>query len=419
MRPALSLPAFLVLSVTLAPTGARGAEPLPTKAALSLERVHAPEPLVEPAPSGLRWRSATCFTYLKREGSGPGAKTSLWEENAATGAVTKLLESIPAEGTGKDGKPRSFPVSGARWDEAGRLLLVSAEDDIWVYEPGTKAARRLTEDAAEEEMPHFSPDGSRVAYVKGNDLWFVEVATGKATRLTTDGSAAVLNGKLDWVYEEELAGRNGGRAFEWSPDSSAIAFLRLDQSRVPEYPIVDFLPTNGKLTPQRYPKPGDPNATPSVHVVSWGPGGSGLATNAVGFDGSEVLVGPGLSWTIDSSAVAFSRMNRTQTELEAILLPRARGAARSLLKETSGSWVNSHAPPVFLPDGSGFLWLSERSGFLHLWRHRMDGTPVGPITKGEWTIDGEPKVDKEANAVFFTATEADPRERHLYRVGLD
>ncbi len=419
MRRALPVPALLVLSITLAPSGVRGAETLTTKTALSLERVHAPEPLVEPTPSGLRWRSATRFTYLKREGNGPGAKTSLWEEDAATGAVTKLLESIPAEGTGKDGKSRSFPVSGARWDEAGRRLLVSAEDDLWVFEPGTKAARRLTGDAAEEETPLFSPDGSRIAFVKGNDLWFVEVATGKATRLTADGSATVLNGKLDWVYEEELAGRSGGRAFEWSPDSSAIAFLRLDQSKVPEYPIVDFLPTNGKLMPQRYPCPGDPNATPSVHVVSWGAGGGDLSTNVVGFDGNEALVGPGLSWTPDSSAVAFSRMNRAQTELEAFLLPRVKGVARSLLKETSASWVNSHDPPLFLPDGSGFLWLSERSGFLHIWRYRMDGTLVGPLTKGEWAIDGDPKLDAAANTVFFTATEADPRERHLYRVSLD
>ena len=420
MRSALAAPTVLALSIVLAPSAARGAETPAAKKPLTLERVHAPEPLVEPAPTGFRWRSATRFTYLKRDGAGPAAKASLWEEDAETGAATKLLDSIPAEGTGKDGKPRALPLAGARWDDAGRLLLVSAEDDLWLYELGTKAARRLTNDEAEEEVPVFSPDGGKVAFVKANDLWFVEVATGKATRLTTDGSATVLNGRLDWVYEEELAGRNGGRAFEWAPDSSAIAFLRLDQSKVPEYPIVDFLPTNGKLMPQRYPCPGDPNATPSVHVVSWGAGGSGLSTNAVGFDGNETLVGPGLSWTPDSSAVAFTKLSRTQSELEAFLLPRAKDAApRSLLKETSASWVNSHEPPLFLPDGSGFLFLSERSGFLHLWRYRMDGTAVGPLTTGEWAIADDPKLDAKANAVFFTSTNPDPRERHLWRVRLD
>ena len=417
MRASRSFPTLLVLSVTLAPAAPAADAPAARKP-LTLERIHSPEPLVEPAPSGFRWRSATRFTYVKREGFGPAAKATLFEEDAVTGRAEKLLDSIPAEGTGKDGKPRTLPVGGALWNEAGTALLVTAENDLWLYELGAKAARRLTSDESEEEVPAFSPDGGKVAFVKGNDLFFVDVATARVTRLTTDGSATVLNGRLDWVYEEELAGRNGGRAFEWAPDSSAIAWLRLDQAKVPEYPIVDFLPTNGKLMPQRYPCPGDPNATPSVHVVSWDAAGT-LAANAAGFDGNEVLLSPALSFLPDSSAVAFSRMNRTQSELEVLLLPRRGGTPRSLLKETSASWINAHEPPLFLADGSGFLFLSERSGFLHLWRYRMDGTLVGPVTTGDWAITDDPKVDAKAGAIFFTSTNPDPRERHLWRVGLD
>ncbi|HMM34748.1 MAG TPA: DPP IV N-terminal domain-containing protein, partial [Thermoanaerobaculia bacterium] len=198
------------------------ASPPAGKEALTLERVHAAEPLVEPAPTGLRWRDASRFTYLKRESSEPGARASLWQEDAATGKAEKLLDAIPAEGTGKDGTPRSLPLSDASWNEAGTALVVVAENDLWLYAFGAGPARRLTTDADAEELPAFSPDGAKVAFVKGNDLWFVEVGTGRATRLTTDGSATVLNGRLDWVYEEELAGRNGGRAYEWAPDSSAI-----------------------------------------------------------------------------------------------------------------------------------------------------------------------------------------------------
>ena len=414
------LPATLALALPLAALPSAADDAPAAKPPLTLERAHAAEPLFEAAPTGFRWRDGSRFTCLKKDGSGPEAKTALWEEDAATGRAAKLLEAIPVEGTGKDGKPRSLPLAGAQWNEAGTALLVAADDDLWLYELGAKAAKRLTDDPAEEEHATFSPDGARVAFVKGNDLWFVEASGGKATRLTSDGSPTVLNGRLDWVYEEELAGRNGGRAYEWAPDSSAIAFLRLDVARVPEYPIVDFLPTNGRLMPQRYPNPGDPNASPSVKVVSWGPGGSGLSTSAIGFDGETTLLGPALSWTPDSKAVAFTKMDRTQTEIEAFLLPRAGNSVpRSLLKETSASWVNSHAPPLFLPDGSGFLWLSERSGFLHLWRFRMDGTVVGAVTSGEWAITDDPKVDAKAGAVFFTSTSPDPRERHLFRVGLD
>lgn len=418
MRRPLSL-AVPVLLVLVSPT-ARGADAPAAKPVLTLERIHAAEPLVEPGPSALRWRSATRFTYLKREGNGPKAPSSIWEEDAVTGKVTKVLEAIPAEGVDKDGKPRTFPVAGAQWNDAGTALLVTGENDLWIFTLGQKTARRLTSDEAEEEQPRFSPDGTKVAFVKENDLWSVDTATAIGTRLTTDGSPTVLNGKLDWVYEEELAGRNGGRAYEWAPDSSALVFLRLDQSRVPEYPIVDFLPTNGKLMPQRYPVPGDPNATPTVQIVSFLPDGKGLARNSIVFDGETHLVGPSFSWTRDSAAVAITKLNRTQTELELVLLPRTRGGGqRVLLKETSASWVNSHVSPIFLPDGSGFLWLSERSGFLHLYRYGMLGEFNGLLTSGEWEIDGEPKLDDATGTLFFTATEKDPRERHLYRVSLD
>lgn len=416
-----ALPITLAAAVTLlAPSPfALAADGGPMKP-LTLERVYAAEPLVEPAPTGLRWRDATRFTYLRKTGSGPGERAVLWEEDAVSGKALRLLESIPVEGIGKDGKARTFPVDDASWNEAGTALLVSAEKDLWLYEVGSRTARRLTDDEAEEEVPLFSPDGAKVAFVKGNDLWTVDVATAEATRRTTDGSPTVLNGRLDWVYEEELAGRGGGRAYVWAPDSSAIALLRLDVSKVPEFPIVDFLPSNGKHEPQRYPKAGDPNAAPSVRVVSWGAGDGGHRSTAIAFDGEDVLLGPNLSWTPDSAAVAFTKMNRTQTQIEAFLLPRSGDAApRKLLAETSASWINSHEPPIFLPDGSGFLWLSERSGFLHLWRYRMDGTLVGPLTEGAWTITDTPKLDASSGAVFFTSTAKDPRERHLYRVGLD
>jgi dipeptidyl-peptidase-4 len=342
MRPAPPITLLAAASLFAPALAVSGAAPTPKKA-LTLERVYAAEPLVEPAPTALRWRDATRFTYLKKAGSGPEAKAVLWEEDAETGKARRILEAIPAEGLGKDGKPRAFPVDGAIWNEAGTALLVTAEKDLWIYEPGANATRRLTNDEVEEELPGFSPDGAKVAFVKGNDLWFVEVATGKLTRLTSDGSPTLLNGRLDWVYEEELAGRGDGRAYEWAPDSSAIAFLRLDQSKVPEYPLVDFLPTNGKYLPQRYPKPGDPNASPSVKVVAWGGSDGTMTSRALDFDGNDILLGPDLSWTPDSSAVAFTKMNRTQTRIEAFLLPRAGDGAGSCTSGATG-WTARSSP---------------------------------------------------------------------------
>ncbi len=419
-RPASRTPAAVAgglaaLALSVA-TALLAADAPPAKKALTLEAVSGPFGAFARGIQALRWRDGKTFTFVVSEGFGKGAKSALWEESAESGKKMKLLDAIPLDGVDPGGEPRTLPVAGALWSPKGTALLASGEDDLWLYELGAKAARRLTNDAAEEEHPTFSPDGSRVAYVKGNDLWVVDLEAGKETRLTRTGSATVLNGTLDWVYEEELAHRNGGRSFEWSPDSTAIAYLRLDQARVPEYPIVDFLPTNGKVEMQRYPCPGDPNAIPSVHLVT--ASGPDAGREVAATPDPEELVSPDLSFTADGKGVSFTTMDRGQSSIDAWLLSRD-GTIRKLLHETDPAWINSHEPPIFLPDGSGFLWQSERSGFLHFYRYGMDGALRGAVTKGTWMVDGSHDLDAAAGTLTFVGTGKDPRDRQAYRVRWD
>ena len=376
--------------------------------ALTLEKISEPGP---GGPSGWAWRDATHVTWVVSDGPEPEAPATLWELDAATGRKARLFE--PAAVKDRAGKDRMLSPRGGKWSPRGDVLLVSFDHDLWLLAPGG-APRRLTNDADEEESPAFSPDGSRVAYVRKSDLWAVERASGRETRLTTTGADHVFNGKLDWVYEEELANRRGGRSYEWAPDSSAIAYLRLDENRVPAFPVVDFTPVNGKVLPQRYPKAGDPNAIPSVHVVDL----DGKETASFAPTPDDVYVAPQLAWTADGKQACFLVLDPPQTTLDVWLLPRAGGAPKKLLTETDAAWINALEPPHFLKDGS-FVFLSERSGFLHLYRHAANGTPMNAITKGDWMIDGPWSVDEKAGVVFFTATERDPRERHVYRVKLD
>jgi dipeptidyl-peptidase-4 len=286
---------------------------------------------------------------------------------------------------------------------------------------------------AEEEYATPSPDGKRVAFVRSGDLYVADVKTGRETRLTHTGSETLLNGRLDWVYEEEMGGRSG-RAFAWAPNSRALAYLQLDQSPIEPFPIVDFLPVQNSVAWQRYPKAGTPNSIVRLGVVGIDKKGVAGPERLVSVDNEDHYIAPQLAWTPDSRHVVFQHLNRAQDtlQLRLLLVPKkgedALGAPRTVLTERSDSFVNLLMTPRFHRRGKQFLWLSERSGFAHIYDCTLTGS-CRPVTRGPWMVDarvsfsrepGEPFVlDERSGFVYFTATEKDPRERHLYRVRLD
>ncbi len=394
------LAAVLAANAAVAPPPA--AASAPAKKALTLEAVSEAR-----MPSPYAWRDATHVVWSETE----NGRAALWQADAASGAKAKLLDAPSVKDASGAEKP--LPFRGAVWSDAGDAYVVAFDHDLWLDSLPKGEARRLTSGPEDESQPAFSPDGRRLAFVRANDLFVLDLSSGTETRLTTTGSPTVLNGVLDWVYGEELAQRRGARAYVWAPDSSAIAYLALDDTKVPTYPIVDFAPTSGKVEAQRYPKAGDPNPVPSVHVVdlagketaSWAPSGDGY-------------VAPELSWTRDSKNVCFLPLDRAQTHLSVQLLPRAGGAPRTLLEESDPAWINAIAPPHFLADGS-FVFLSERTGFFHLYRFGPDGALKNAITKGAWMVDGGWAVDEKAGRVLFRASTEDPRERQVFAATLD
>ena len=222
--------------------------------------------------------------------------------------------------------------------------------------------------------------------MKKHDLYVVDVKSGAVRQLTHDGSDTIYNGRLDWVYEEELADRSTARAYEWSPDGKRIAYLRLDDGPVPDYPITDYLSTHVSLVHERFPQAGDPNPLPSLHVVAVDDPSAQPATLTLDPKQVEYL-GPNFTWTPDGAAVCFLALNRAQTDVAVHRWEPQTGNDRVLFVEHDPYWVNSLEPPHFLKGGREFLWVSERDGWQHVYLYTAEGKLVRQITRGAWMLD--------------------------------
>ena len=244
---------------------------------------------------------------------------------------------------------------------------------------------RLTTAPGAEQLASFSPDGAFVGFVRDNNLYAVEIRNQREHRLTTDGSEKILNGILDWVYEEEIYGRGERRAYWWSPDSTRVAFLRLDDTPVPQYVTVDDIPYEQVVERWDWPKAGDPNPLVSLGIVR-ASGGPILWANADKYPPADRLI-VNVSWTPDSRQVVHHVTNRIQTWLDLNVADARSGVSRTVLREKSPAFLDpgDYQPPTWLKDGS-FLWISDTSGWKHLFHYKADGTRIRQITSGKWEM---------------------------------
>ncbi|MBL8859697.1 MAG: S9 family peptidase [Planctomycetes bacterium] len=324
----------------------------------------------------------------------------------------KALEALKDEKTGKlPGAP-----SLERMTKDRSAMLVTKDNDLWVVRLDTQAAVRITNTPdVEEEEETFSPDGKYVAFVAKNNLWVGDCSAGGAKALTSDGSEMVLNGKLNWIYQEEIYGRGTFRAYWWSPDSTRIAHLRLDDTGVPLYTLVDDSSYAIKVETSGYPRPGETNPTVKLGVANVADGALRFVDLSA-YASVEPLV-VDVSWS-PKNELMYCVQDREQTWLD-LRSEDARGQNdRVLFRETSPAWVERNdQSPLWLEDGT-FLWLSERGGFKHIYRYRGE-TLVGALTSGEWEVRTLHGVDERKGLVYFSGTERSPIGSDAYVVGLD
>jgi dipeptidyl-peptidase 4 len=339
---------------------------------------------------------------------------------AATGERSLLLSAEKLEGILPAPRSKQSQATGAgqhaplqyQWAPGGEALLLEASPALAWFDLKTHAASILVNGKEDLGDAKISPDGKYVSFVRNHNLWLVNTSNGKERALTIGGSEEVRKGELDWVYPEEL---DIFTAYWWAPDSSAIAYLEMDERNVTQFPLVDFDSFTGEAELQRYPVPG--GANPGVRVLVAPVAGGEARPMDLGMETDMYI--PRVNWLPDSKHLAIQRLNRAQTILDVLLSDTTTGKSATILSDKDAYWINVSDDLCFLKDGKRFLWSSERSGYRHLYLYDFSRKQPLQLTEGDWEVSHMDAVDEAKGVVYFTATEKSPLERHLYRVSLD
>lgn len=359
----------------------------------------------------------------------PAATRAFERVDPATGTRRPLFEMAKAVASVQALAPAAGVRDALGWpdaiDPAGTHLFYLFDHDVFVLDVAAAAFTRLTKTDAPEQNLSVSPDGRRVAFVRGRNLYSVEVATAAETTLTADGSETTLNGTLSWVYWEEIFGRRD-TAYWWSPDGRAIAYLQTDDSPVAVSHFVDFQPATPRVIEQRYPKAGGANPLVRVGIVS----ASGGSTRWVRIDDAPFEWVLRVGWLPGGARVSVQTLTRDQQTLGLYFADAATGQATRVLTETDPGWINVGDDLRFLSNGRGFLWSSERTGYRHLYRYTLDGTLANAVTSGDWALTSADQsvywvtravagVDEQAGWVYVASLRGSSVERQLWRARLD
>ena len=386
---------------------------------LTLDEIFGPERIVDfggSLPQIVTWIDDEL--YLERD----APSDPLLMVTAATGAREPFLDASKMEaaltripGLSDDDARQLSRRTAHQVNPSQTAVVVDHASDLYYYEIVTDQASRLTRSPEPETEVSFSPDGAFLAFVRDHDLHVVDIVHRREYALTTDGSAKVRNGLLDWVYQEEIYGRGDFKGYWWSPDSTQVAYLQLTDIEVPAFTIIDHIAYHPEVETWDYPKAGDPNPEVQLGVVR-ALGGDTNWIDLVEYAPSEPLV-VSVGWSSDGREVVFQIQDREQTWLD-LNVARPGGETTRLLRETTEAWVNVNGPPTWMKDGS-FLWLSERSGWRHLYHLGRDGTVFGQVTDGSWEVRELHGVDEKGGWVYFSGTERSPVGSDVYRVRLD
>ncbi|MCX6585712.1 MAG: S9 family peptidase [Acidobacteria bacterium] len=413
-----TLPGGAVALLFLLPCGLAGAEEL----AARLGRIFDSPAFAQKRFGPARWvRGGAGYTTLE---TAAGAN-EIVEYDTVSGE-RKVV--VPARQLTPPGGARALTVDDYEWSTDAKRLLIYTESrkvwrtnsrgDYWVLDRTAGTLKQLGGGAPASSLSFakFSPDGSRVAYVRGNNLWVEEVGTGKPQALTTDGSATLVNGASDWVYEEELSVRDG---FRWSRDGQSLAFWQFDVTGVEQFALIDNTSAlYPKVTQIPYPKAGGRNAAVRVGVVSVA-GGAPRWMAIPGDSRAHYLFR--MEWLPDGSGLAIGQLNRRQNRATVYVADPRSGVARAMFEDQDAAWVD--VPPGddrrggfhWLQQGKSLLWLSERDGWRHVYAARREGGAPVLLTPEPADVLSVEGLAPDGEGIYYLASPDNSTQRYLHR----
>jgi dipeptidyl-peptidase-4 len=296
-------------------------------------------------------------------------------------------------------------------NNTNQIFRHSFTADYYLYDTTTKKVSKVFDFQVQE--PTFSPDGKKIAFAKENNLYVFDIASKQITAITSDGKKnSVINGITDWVYEEEFA---FVRAFDWSKDSKKVAYIRFDESQVPEFSMSmfkkDLYPT---VETFKYPKAGEKNSEVSLHIYDVASKG----TQKVNLSQYTDFYIARMQWTNENNVLSAQVLNRHQDNLDLLFIDGNSGAAKVVLNEKDKAYIDVTDNLTFLKDNS-FIWTSEKDGFNHIYLYDKTGKLKNQVTKGNWEVTNYYGFDEKTNTVFYQSVENGSINRDIYSINLN